>query len=38
MYMISQGCFTLDRGPGKRKTYYLQFLAHMQFEGKKGKK
>ena len=21
------------KGPGKRKTHYLQFLAHMQFKG-----
>ena len=33
-----KGVLRWTRGPGKRKTHYLQFLAHMQFEGEKGAK
>ena len=29
-----KGVLRWTRGPGKRKTHYLQFLAHMQFRGK----
>ena len=35
---VFKGVLRWTRGPGKRKTHYLQFLAHMQFEGKRSKK
>ena len=35
---VFKGVLCWTRGPGKRKTHYLQFLAHMQFEGKRSKK
>ena len=38
IYDSQKGCFTLDKGPGKRKTHYMQFLAHMLFTKVKGVK